>query len=252
MREGEPWFVANDIAKALGYSIPKDAVAQHCKYAELLKGGDSPPLTNSPRGINITPESDVYALIFRSNLPQAEDFRRWVCEEVLPSIRKTGKYAVKPERKPLSVSDVIAAVGKEFEEAGITNRNLRLLALDSAIQKATGFKVLEAAHMDLAKASGEPVLTVKDIVLKLGPDFAEPGVKIILMEMGLQEYSMREWQLTSEGEEYGREFPPVYDRRRKTLSDYNIKWRPIIVDKIRLHLGLVAEKPAGEPGDFCL
>ncbi len=92
MRDGEPWFVANDVAAALGYVDPKQAVRDHCKYAELLKGVESLPLTESPRGINIIPESDVYALIFRSNLPKAEEFRRWVCEEVLPSIRKTGQY----------------------------------------------------------------------------------------------------------------------------------------------------------------
>lgn len=132
---------------------------------------------------------------------------------------------------------------KALEEAGVTNRNLRLLAFNEAIQKATGYKVLEAVHMDLAKTSGEPVFTIKDIISQLGPNYAEPGVKMILMEMGLQEYVMREWQLTPEGEQYGREFPPVYDRRRKTLSEYNIKWRPIIVDKIRLHLGLVAGMP---------
>ncbi|MBD5585318.1 MAG: hypothetical protein HDQ88_09570 [Clostridia bacterium] len=94
IRDGEPWFVANDVAAALGYSIPKDAVSAHCNYVELLKGGDSQPFTDSPRGINIIPESDVYALIFRSNLPTAIQFRQWVCEKVLPEIRKTGSYSL--------------------------------------------------------------------------------------------------------------------------------------------------------------
>ena len=44
MRDGEPWFVANDVALALGYAVPKDAVAQHCKYVELFKGPESLPL----------------------------------------------------------------------------------------------------------------------------------------------------------------------------------------------------------------
>ena len=49
-------------------------------------------LTSSPRGINIIPESDVYRLVMRSKLPAAEQFQTWVCEDVLPSIRKTGGY----------------------------------------------------------------------------------------------------------------------------------------------------------------
>lgn len=85
-KEGEPWFIANDVATALGYADAKQAVRDHCNYAELLKGVESTPFTSSPRGIMVIPESDVYALIFGSKLPSADKFRRWVCEEVLPSI----------------------------------------------------------------------------------------------------------------------------------------------------------------------
>lgn len=92
MREGEPWFVASDVARALGYANPTKAIRDHCKYAELLKENESGPLVKSPFGIKVIPESDVYALIFRSNLPTAEDFRRWLCGEVLPAIRKHGGY----------------------------------------------------------------------------------------------------------------------------------------------------------------
>ena len=94
LRGGEPWFVASDVAKALGYNNPAEAVRDNCKYAELLKTSQTLVLDVPPRGLLIIPESDVYALIFRSNLPKAEDFRRWVCEEVLPSIRKTGSYSI--------------------------------------------------------------------------------------------------------------------------------------------------------------
>lgn len=122
IRNGKPWFVANDVATALGYAVPKDAVAAHCKYAEILKGGESAPLTSSPRGIAVIPESDVYRLIMRSNLPSAEDFRDWVCEEVLPTIRKTGSYSLddakdwkklrlKGKAKRKELTDVIKSCG---------------------------------------------------------------------------------------------------------------------------------------------
>lgn len=94
VKDGEPWFVANDIAETLGYVRPKDAIAQHCKCAEIFKGGKMPPLGNSPRGITIIPERDVYRLIMRSKLPAAERFEEWVVNEVLPSIRKTGSYSL--------------------------------------------------------------------------------------------------------------------------------------------------------------
>jgi len=83
-RDGEPWFVAKDVAEVLGYKDTKDAIRQHCKSAILLKGGDSPLLTKSPYGIFVIPERDLYRLIMRSKLPAAERFEEWVVGEVLP------------------------------------------------------------------------------------------------------------------------------------------------------------------------
>lgn len=96
MRDGEPWFVASDVAKALGFANPSDAVNRHCKKSiktpfNVIREG-----TSSPVHINLIPESDVYRLIMRSNTSLAEQFQDWVTEEVLPSIRKTGSYSMKP------------------------------------------------------------------------------------------------------------------------------------------------------------
>lgn len=111
MRDGEPWFVANEIAALLGYARPKDAVAAHCKYPKILKGGDSEPFTLSPRGINIISEQDVYRLIMRSNLPAAKKFQNWVVSVVLPAIRKDGAYIMGEEKVltgEMSEDDLIA------------------------------------------------------------------------------------------------------------------------------------------------
>lgn len=83
--QGDPWFVANDIAVALGYVKPENAVARHCKAATTTpkQGGGF---------MTIIPERDVYRLVMKSNLPAAERFEEWVVAEVLPSIRKTGSY----------------------------------------------------------------------------------------------------------------------------------------------------------------
>lgn len=89
--DGTPWFIARDIAETLGYQNPSEAVADHCKYLKILKTSKSLPQVPS-RGYQIIPESDVYRLVMRSKLEAAERFQDWVCEEVLPSIRKTGKY----------------------------------------------------------------------------------------------------------------------------------------------------------------
>ena len=80
-----------DVATALGYSDTADAIQRHCKSGKKVFY----PHGNGIGGTNMVyiPEKDVYRLIMRSNLPNAEQFQDWVCDEVLPSIRKHGIFA---------------------------------------------------------------------------------------------------------------------------------------------------------------
>lgn len=85
---GEVLFCASDVAKALGYAKPENAISRHCR-ATLKRGT---PISGKMQDINFIPEGDVYRLIARSKLPSAEQFERWVFDGVLPSIRKHGAY----------------------------------------------------------------------------------------------------------------------------------------------------------------
>lgn len=86
--DGRILFCASDVAKALGYSKPNDAVARHCRATTKR----STPISGKMQEINFVPEGDVYRLITHSKLPTAEKFESWVFDEVLPSIRKHGAY----------------------------------------------------------------------------------------------------------------------------------------------------------------
>ena len=86
--DGKVLFCASDVAKALGYEKPNNAVATHCR-ATLKRGT---PISGKIQEINFIPEGDVYRLITHSKLPSAEKFESWVFDEVLPAIRKTGGY----------------------------------------------------------------------------------------------------------------------------------------------------------------
>ena len=86
---GEPWFIAKDIANALGYANPQKAIRSHCKHSILVGVNKMDALA---RLIN---EKDVYRLIMRSKLPSSEKFQDWVMDEVLPIIIKTGGYVQK-------------------------------------------------------------------------------------------------------------------------------------------------------------
>ena len=85
-----PLFVALDVCSALGYAKARNAVAQHVDPEDLIKSDID---TNGGRQtINCVNESGLYALIFGSKLESAKRFKRWVTSEVLPAIRKTGRY----------------------------------------------------------------------------------------------------------------------------------------------------------------
>lgn len=90
--DGKIYFVASDIAKRLGYMKPANAISAHCRYT--LKRSIPHPQGKGTLDVNVIPESDVYRLITHSKLPTAERFEKWVFDEVLPSIRKTGSYSL--------------------------------------------------------------------------------------------------------------------------------------------------------------
>lgn len=85
---GNVYFCGKDVATALGYEKPRNAIQAHCRGA--LKRGI--PTTSGMQTMSFIPEGDLYRLIAHSKLPKAEEFERWVFEEVLPTIRKTGGY----------------------------------------------------------------------------------------------------------------------------------------------------------------
>lgn len=105
--DGEPWFYASDVASALGYAKPANAVKQHCKNSKsliTLTTLDWGSLVNqglSPNALLI-PESDVYRLVTVSILPSAERFKDWLYEKVLPSISKTGSYSIQQDPPELA------------------------------------------------------------------------------------------------------------------------------------------------------
>ena len=89
--EGKPYFPATPCAKILGYAKPHNAISQHCRYS-LKQGVPHPQNPSKVVEMNFIPEGDLYRLITHSKLPAAERFEKWVFDEVLPSIRKTGGY----------------------------------------------------------------------------------------------------------------------------------------------------------------
>ena len=86
---GAVLFCGSDVARALGYSNPRDALSRHCKG--VVKRDT--PTESGIQEMSFIPEPDLYRLVFSSKLPTAEKFTDWVTSEVLPTIRRHGMYA---------------------------------------------------------------------------------------------------------------------------------------------------------------
>lgn len=91
--DGKPYFVANDVARALGYVETAKAIRTHCKGVSEM----DIPSKGGIQCMKVIPEGDIYRLIVRSKLPSAEKFETWVFDEVIPSIRKNGGYILGQE-----------------------------------------------------------------------------------------------------------------------------------------------------------
>lgn len=95
MIEDMPWFVGRDVATALGYAKPRNAISVHVddedKNSALIQGAIQGGTQGNPN-MTIINESGLYSLILSSKLPAAKRFKRWVTSEVLPAIRRTGGH----------------------------------------------------------------------------------------------------------------------------------------------------------------
>lgn len=131
--DGNPWWVAKEVCDILGYANSRDTLKKHCKHTKLLRGSDSLRLGLNPRGVNIIPESNLYRLIIKSQLPAAEPFERWVMEEVLPTIRKTGGYQMPTSDKDRAVYMAQQLLLEVEQNKKLTRLNQRLAAEKEAL-----------------------------------------------------------------------------------------------------------------------
>lgn len=119
---GKVLFCGSDVAKALGYKRPADAVTAHCKGSVIRRlptnGGEQP--------VKFIPEGDIYRLVIKSELPGAEKFESWIFDEVLPSIRKHGGYIANQENM---TPEELMAKALMVAQKTLAERDARISAL---------------------------------------------------------------------------------------------------------------------------
>ena len=151
--DNEPWFVASDIAKALGYRMASDMTR---RLDEDEKGTRSMRTPSGEQDMTIITEAGMYSAILGSKLPEAKAFKRWVTHDVLPSIRAHGMYATpQTVEQMLNDPDTMIATLKALKAErqrtqALIEDNARLLPkatmYDVAIEAEGTMSITEAAR----------------------------------------------------------------------------------------------------------
>jgi prophage antirepressor-like protein len=173
-QDGKVLFCGKDVAEALGYVRTADAISSHCKGVCDLPT----PTSGGSQMMKYISEGDLYRLITHSKLPTAEKFERWVFDDVLPSIRKHGLYAIDDI---LNNSDIaIAALTKLKEE-----REAR-----KALETENKIQAQQIAELQPKATYYDLILQSKDLlsVTQISKDYGMSATKMnkLLHELGVQ------------------------------------------------------------------
>lgn len=188
-KNGEPWFVAKDIAEILQYKEPHKAIVRHVDEEDRMK---RPILSNG--GVQeswLINESGLYSLILSSNLPNAKQFKRWVTSEVLPSIRKHGAYMTEDViKQAILTPDFLIGLAQELKAEQEKNKELAAL---------TAYQEQQIAEFKPVKDYVDRILSTKSTmtITQIAADYDLSAVKLnkILHEAGLQRKVGDQWIL---------------------------------------------------------
>lgn len=140
-QNGEPWFVGKDVAKILGYERADNAIRNHVDDEDKLMHQISASGQN--REMYIINESGLYSLILSSKMPKAKEFKRWVTSEVIPAIRKTGKYEAMAQAVPINDEPATDFTQLEFDQC------IRIAAIIASCRRERLPLVAKVLSLDL-------------------------------------------------------------------------------------------------------
>lgn len=224
----EPMFCAKDVATALGYADTADAISRHCKSGKKVFH----PHANGIGGVNMVfiTEKDVYRLIMRSNLPDAEKFQDWVCDDVLPSIRKHGAYMTQDViERTLQDPDYLIRLATTLKEEKQKRIEAEIVAAKRGLIIAEQQKELtEAApkveyHDKVLSSQG--YLTVNMIAASIG--ISDRKLNKLLCEWGVQYKESGSYQLYApyRGKGYAKQIPyPYRDSLNQIRTKQHLYW----------------------------
>ncbi len=198
---GKVLFCGSDVARALGYARPNDAIAAHCKGTVKRRIGvqtglkaDGEPAIQQIE-MSFIPEGDIYRLITHSKLPGAEQFESWVFDEVLPSIRRHGMYATD---ELIANPDLAIAAFTALKEERERNK---------ALQTTVAVQEQQISELKPKASYYDVVLNCKDLMsaTEIAKDYGKSAkwLNKLLHEQGIQFKQGEIWLLYQKYAEKG-------------------------------------------------
>ena len=236
--DGEILFLAQDVCKILDYKNTSQAIKDNCRAAGI-SARYIPELSNTYILID---EGNLYRLLIKSTKPEAKHFESWICDEVLPSIRKTGSYYVNPinnietSLNIKSFSDAcegFISLSKLFGYEG----NQAYLAADKAVKRLTGESPLRLLGIELIAETKDKVFNATDLAKISGLTTSPQRMNTLLQEAGFQSSftnsaGHNEWILT----EKGKPFAEVLDVGKQYSNGTpikQIKWYSSVIKELK-------------------
>lgn len=216
MIDGEPWFVGKDVADALGYERSDNAIRVHVNKEDKLMHQIS--ASDQMRNMTIISEAGIYALVFRSKLPSAQSFSRWVTKEVLPSIRKHGAYMnAETIEKALTNPDTIIQLAQTLkaEQEKVKNLQPKANYYDRILrnQSLTPITII-------AKDYGMSAYAFNRMLHKYGIQFKKNGTWILYQKYAAEGYTASDTHIVSE-------------TRVKTTTKWTQKGRTFLYEELK-------------------
>ena len=219
--QGEVLFVGKDVCDALGYTNASKAIGDHCKGVTIRY-----PLQTAGgvQEARVLTEADVLRLIVNSKLPAAEAFERWVFEEVLPSIRKTGSYIqVKHAALPSRAVPEFKALFELAQLIGC-DTNAASISANQGTLAVTGLNLLALMGLNSLPSPEQAVFyTPTELGKQCDPVKSAVKVNQVLEAAGLQHKPAGHWEPTDAGKAHSRVFD-TGKRHNSGTPVQQVKW----------------------------
>lgn len=230
---GELFFVAKDVAEALGYTW--NGAPRIAHVPEEWRGVTSVVTPSGEQEMLTLSEQGLYFFLARSDKPKALPYQKWIAGDVMPSLRKTGSYSVStaPAKSEMSVQSELECAMLILKAAGISGNQLAIAA-DNYYRNRTGFSALELSGTQLVAERQEQLLTPTQLGQLLG-GLSGKKVNQLLIDGSFQRrLPSGQLEPTAKGIDAGAVLMDTGKRHGSGAPVCQLKWRSSVAGKIAM------------------